>query len=134
MLGRSILVVDEYIIKLKSDGSVKRYKAHLFSKGFTLMEGVDCHNTFSLTARMPTVHCLLALDITLNWSLHQLDVNNAFLLGDLHEEIYMIPYRGLRQQWENLICRIHKSLYGLKQASRQWLTKFFQALCSIGYV
>lgn len=81
------------------------------------MEGVNYHNTFSLTTKIPTVRCLLALAIACNWPLHQLYGNNAFLHGDLHEEIYMIPHPGLQRQGENLICHIHKSLYGLKQAS-----------------
>ncbi|WJZ95109.1 hypothetical protein VitviT2T_013901 [Vitis vinifera] len=78
--------------------------------------------------------CLLALAAARGWSLHQMDVNNAFLHGDLHEEIYMSPPLGLRrQEEENLVCRLHKSLYGLKQASCQWFAKFSEAIQSTGY-
>ncbi|WKA11562.1 hypothetical protein VitviT2T_029049 [Vitis vinifera] len=79
----------------------------------------------------PLLACIAAAR---GWSLHQMDVNNAFLHGNLHEEIYMSPSLGLRRQGEeNLVCRLHKSLYGLKQASRQWFAKFSEAIQSVGY-
>ncbi|KAI5335365.1 hypothetical protein L3X38_025498 [Prunus dulcis] len=83
---------------------------------------------------MITVRCLLAIVATQNWSFSQLDVNSAFLHGDLHEEIYMSPPSSLWQQGENLVCLLNKSLYGLKQASRQWFAKFTKAFLVAGFI
>ena len=99
------------------------------------MEGVDYQDAFSPTTKIITVRCLLALATAQRWSLHQLDVNSVFLHDDRHEEIYMSPPPGLRLQGEeNLVCRLHKSLYGLKQTSRQWFSKFSKAIRVAGYV
>ena len=78
---------------------------------------------------------MLSLAAVWGQSLHQLDINNAFLHGDLSEKIYMSPLpRLLREGEDNLVCRLHKSLYELKQASRQWFIKFSKVICSAGYV
>ncbi|GJZ12978.1 putative RNA-directed DNA polymerase, partial [Tanacetum coccineum] len=121
-------------INYKSSGEVERYKARLVAKGFGQREGIDYEETFSPVVKMVTVRCLIALSVQNSWPLYQLDVNNAFLYGDLKEDVYMELPPGYYDKNEIKVCKLVKSLYGLKQAPRQWNEKLTIALVEHGFV
>ncbi|RVW49080.1 Retrovirus-related Pol polyprotein from transposon TNT 1-94 [Vitis vinifera] len=123
-----------FTIKYKADGSVERFKARLVARGFTQSYGIDYHETFAPVAKLNTIRILLSLAVNQDWCLQQLDIKNAFLNGDLEEEVYMeIPPGFEESMAKNQVCKLQKSLYGLKQSPRAWFDRFTKAVLKLGY-
>lgn len=109
----------KWLFKVKPDesGEGSRYKARLVARGFSQKAGFDYAETYSPVARLDTVRVVLAIANAQRMAVHQMDVKTAFLNGHLEEEIYMSQPEGF-ERGKHLVCRLNRSLYGLKQASR----------------
>ena len=116
-------------VKTNTNGQPPRYKARIVARGFEQQDGVDFGDTFAPVVRWETIRILIALATHLNWSIHQLDVLTAFLNGILTDEVYMYQPPGFIQRGtEHLVCKLHKSLYGLRQSPRAWYARLHAAL------
>jgi hypothetical protein len=131
----AVAVGCKWVYKTKTDasGNVERYKARLVAKGFTQKEGIDYHETFSPVSKKDSFRIIMALVAHLDLELHQMDVKTAFLNGDLEEEVYMKQPEGFDDNSQKA-CKLRKSIYGLKQASRQWYIKFHKVITSYGFI
>ena len=122
-----------YAVKVGPDGQVDRLKARLVAKGYTQVYGSDYGDTFSHVAKIASVRLLLSMAAMCSWPLYQLDIKNAFLHGDLAEEVYMEQPPGFVAQGESgLVCRLRRSLYGLKQSPRAWFSRFSSVVQEFG--
>lgn len=107
--------------KVDSNGNLSTYKARLVAQGFTQKYGINYDETFAPVVRFESVRALLSISVDKDMKLHQMDVSCAFLNGELEEEIYICQPPGFVVEGkENLYCKLHKSLYGLKQSPRCW--------------
>lgn len=119
-----------YRIKYNSAGTIEQFKARLVVLENYQVEGINYTETFAPVAKMVTVRTVLAVAAAKSWELHQMDVHNAFLHGDLNEEVFIKMPHGFSVSKPDMVCKLRKSLYGLKQAPRYRFTKLYHALKS----
>ena len=126
----------KWVLKQKKDslGNIERQKARLVAKGFTQWEGINYTETFSLVSKKDSLQIIMALVAYFDFDLHQMDVKTAFLNGNLEEEVYIKQPEGFSSsEGEHLVCKLKKSIYGLKQSSHQWYFKFYEVITSFGF-
>ncbi|KAM0042350.1 putative RNA-directed DNA polymerase [Helianthus debilis subsp. tardiflorus] len=121
-------------VKRHPDGSIDKYKARLVAKSFLQEYGKDYFETFSFLTKPVTIRTILTIALSQSWPIRQLDVNNAFLHGTLHEDVYMTQPPGyVNPDLPHHLCCLKKSLYGIKQAPRAWYMELTSFLLELGF-
>jgi hypothetical protein len=120
--------------KFKADESLDKYKARLVTKGFTQQPGMDFIDIYSPVAKFTSVRIIMSIVAKMDLELHQLDIKTAFLNGELKVDIYMVQLEGFHVNGhEEKVYKLKRSLYRLKQSSRQWYLKFHDTIMEIGF-
>ena len=111
-------------VKYGENGDIERFQCRVVAQGFSQTQGVDYEKSFAPVAGFNMITALLAMAVNCDMIVHQMDVVTAFLNGSLKEEIYMRQPEGfIKEGDEELMCKLKKSLYGLKQSPRCWYEK-----------
>ena len=122
-----------FSVKYQANGTLEIYKVRLVVKGYTQTQGIDYSEIFSPVAKIDTIRVLFSVAANKDWPYHQFDVKNAFLHGNIEEEMYMEAPPGYSQEFSTgKRCRLIKALYGLKQSPRAWFGRFTTAM-KFGY-
>jgi hypothetical protein len=117
------------------DGNVHIHKAQLVAKGFRQVQGVDYNETFSSIAMLKSIRIILAITAYFDYEIWQMDVKIAFLNGKLTEDVYMTQPKGFVDPTNaEKVCKLQKSIYGLKQASRSWNLRFDEVVKGFGFI
>lgn len=121
-------------LKRKAYGTIDRYKVRLVVKAFKQRYGIDYEDTFSAIGKPTTIRVLLSLVVCRGWSMHQMDIQNAFLHGFLQEDVYMQQPSGFEDsRYPHYFCKLDKSFYGLKQAPRAWFSHLSSKIQGLGF-
>ena len=122
-----------YKYKYGADVMIKKHKYMLVVLGNRQVEGVNFTEAFAPVAKMTTIRSLLRVVAGKGWIIHQMDVQNAFLHGELKEKVYMKLPQGFTHSDPKKVCRLPKDVYGLKQAPKYWYEKLTEALTKYGF-
>jgi hypothetical protein len=121
--------------KMHAKGQAEKFKARLVTKGYPQVEGVDFDDIFSVVAKLTSIRVLMSLVATFDLEIEQMDVKTTFLHGDLEEEIYMKQPEGFVVKGKkDMVCKLKRSFYGLKQLPRMRYEKFDTYILSLGFV
>lgn len=135
-LGRNV-VESKWIFKKKydADNKLERFKARIVARGFTQVYGVDYEETFSPVVHMDSLRTMLAIAAEEDLEIHHMDVDTAFLNGDLHEEVFMSQPPGfIDPKHPRKVCLLKKAVPGLKQSAKEWNTKFCKTMHELGFI
>ena len=122
-------------MKTNMDGKIVAYKGRLVAKGFNQVERVNYDETFALVAMVKSIQILLAIATYYDYEIWQMDVKTAFLNGNLDEHVYMIQPEGFEDPNNTgKVCKLQRSIYGLKQASRSWNLRFDETVKEFGFI
>ena len=127
------LVTNKWVYKIKKNefGEPIKFKARLVARGFSQIEGLDYDKTFAPTAKLEAFRCLLSVANQKHMTVHQIDIDSAYLYASIDEEVYMAQPFGFEDGTDR-VCRLKKGLYGLKQAGKAWHSELTTVLESLG--
>ena len=125
----------KWIFKKKTnmEGNVITYKARLVAKGYRKKQGVDYDETFSPVAMLKSIRILLAIAAHYDYEIYKMDEKTTFLNGNLTEEVYMTQPEGFKSRSGSKVCKLQRSIYGLKQASASWNIRFDETIKEFGF-
>ncbi len=121
-----------YRIKQKADGSIDHYKAWLITKGYTQEYGVDYDETYSPVFKFTSLWTILSIGVTLDFEIYQMDIKTAFLNGNIDTKMYIQQPPGYEQKLD-LVCKLQKGIYGLKQSPCLWNKWINEFLLNMGF-